>query len=112
MDTFEGWCMRNVNKPSTSSGSSSNVAQPSTSKATPKIVGTPTYRMTANLRMALKALDDGVEMFIAARTYGIPRFRLQKIHELEIKNPTWVYHREYFMYVSLDFKDFRLGIFD
>ncbi|XP_058795878.1 longitudinals lacking protein, isoforms H/M/V isoform X2 [Phymastichus coffea] len=89
LDTFEGWCMRNLtrNKSSTSKPKTMPTKQPT-------MRGKPPYRMTANLRMALEAVDAGVGYDSAATAFGILEKRLRTIKQLEIDNPTWILHRK------------------
>ena len=93
LDTFEGWCTRNVAKgprPSAVDGEEELILP-----GPPRTAGSkPTYRMTANLRMALQAIDKGVKYATAAKAYGISVERLKSIKVMEERNPEFIQHRK------------------
>ena len=90
VDTFEGWCIRNVARREYKSQKKLMPPPP------PKqpMAHVPNYRMTANLRMALEAIDEGVSYSTAAEAFGISKERLRQIKILERFNPSYVGYRK------------------
>ncbi|OXU32145.1 hypothetical protein TSAR_012274 [Trichomalopsis sarcophagae] len=96
IDTFEGWCMRNVSKheykPPIIPGVTHQrtIVRPTTSR--PNLKREAPYRMTANLRMALEAVDKGANYADTAAIYGFTAERLMHIKKLEKENPDYIFY--------------------
>ncbi|XP_031787162.1 longitudinals lacking protein, isoforms H/M/V isoform X15 [Nasonia vitripennis] len=99
IDTFEGWCMRNVSKheykPPVIPGVTHHrtIVRPTTSR--PNLKREAPYRMTANLRMALEAVDKGANYADTAAIYGFTAERLMHIKKLEKENPDYIFYRDF-----------------
>lgn len=99
IDTFEGWCVRNVSKHEYKPpiipdiGRHKTSVRPMTKPST--FIPEAPYRMTANLRMALEAIDKGAKYTDVAALYGFSVKRLMYIKKLEKDNPNYIFHRKF-----------------
>ncbi|KAJ8686849.1 hypothetical protein QAD02_022643 [Eretmocerus hayati] len=97
IDSIEDWALRNIHARERNKELLHTTLEPpavmmGVMPTRPKVE--PPYRITFNLKKALEAIDDGVEIDVAALAYGINANRLKSIVEMEKQNPHFVLYRQ------------------